>query len=268
MLRIRRLWIAPLLVLALTQAGCISGSGPNAAPSAEEQARAHAVRGSQLHYDLGVASLNEGKPGAAIRELLEAARLAPDSAAVQRALAQAYWHRGRMPEAEAHLTRALEIDPALHGARNNLAAFYIQTERYELAIEQLEMLIDDATFDEPWTAYTNLGWAAFRLGRLEQARRELTLALDYRPDYWRARLNLGIVEAEAGNFQLAIELFEGVLATEPGPRAESEVHYRLAEIHEALGQRHRAIVHLSEARDRRPDGTWGKRSTESLERLQ
>ncbi len=267
MFRIRSRLIAPFVVIALAQAGCATGPARAPAPSAEEQARIDAARRSQVHYDLGAAYLQEGKPGAAIRELLQAARLTPSEASVHLALAQAYWYRGRMPEAEEHLLRTLEIAPSMHSARNNLAAFYIQTERYEQAIAQLQMLIDDATFDAPWTAHTNLGWAAYKLGRFEDARRELTRALDYRSHYWRARLNLGIVEAAAGNPKLAIELLEEVLADQPGPHAESEVHYRLAEIHEALGERQRAIVHLSQARDQRPDGTWGKRSEESLERL-
>ena len=70
------------------------------------------------------------------------------------------------------------------------------------------------------------------------------------------------MEAREGNRLAALQLFERVLEVEPGPHAEAEAHYRTAEIHVSLGQRGRAIEHLSAASERRASGTWGKRSAD------
>jgi tetratricopeptide (TPR) repeat protein len=80
-------------------------------------------------------------------------------------------------------------------------------------------------------------------------------------------LNLGILEADQGNRRQAIALFEQVLSLRPGPSAEAEVNYRLGEIYASLGERERAVGHLTAAVEKAPNGPWGRKSEESLKRL-
>jgi type IV pilus assembly protein PilF len=262
-IRRSRLTLALAAALALG-AGCVSSSGP--APG--EPAVADAVQRARVHYDLGVDHLRNGEPALALRELLEAERLEPQSERVELALAEAYRSKGRGADAEAHYLRALAIKPDFQDAHMNLSAFYIENGRYQEAIPHAERLIDDPTFPAPWRALLNLGTAEMSLGRLDAARGHLQRALDYREEFWRASLALGILEAQAGNPEVAIDHFERVLAERPGALAEAEVHYRLAQLHVALGQREQAISHLTEARNQRPSGPWGKRSEEYLKLLQ
>ncbi len=222
---------------------------------------------AQMHYQMGVDQLRQGRPPEAIGELLNAERFDPADEKVQFALAEAYRQQGRDVETEAHLVRALEIRPNFHEARLNLAAFYIQVERIEAAIPLLNQLLAEPTFPAPWRALTNLGWAEFRLGRLDDAHQHLTLAVDYRPEYWPARLNLGILESERGNRAEAIQQFERVLEGKLSPLAEAEVRYRLAEQLVSLGDKKGAVRHLTVASDLRPNGPWSKRSAEYLKTL-
>lgn len=224
-------------------------------------------RRARVHYQTAIDHLRQGRPPEAIGELLSAERFDPLDEEIQFALAEAYRRQGRNAETEAHLLRAIQIRPNYHQARLNLAAFYIQVERTEEAVTLLNLLLADATFPSPWRALTNLGWAEYRLGRLDQAHQHLSLAVDYRPDYWPARLNLGILESERGNRAEAIQHFERVLEGKPSPLAEAEVRYRLAEQLVSIGDKKGAVRHLTVASDLRPDGPWSKRSAEYLKTL-
>lgn len=227
-----------------------------------------AQRRARMHYEVAIDRMRSGRNPEAIGELLQGVRLDPADPHIRLALAEAYRRGGRNAEAEQHLRAALELDPAFQSAHLNLSGLYIQLERYEEAIGHLQRLLDDPTFPHPWRALTNLGWAEYKLGRSDEAARHLRLALDYKEDYWPARLNLGILAADRGDRDQAVEHFERVLEAAPGPLAEAEARYRLAELYVAMGDKRRAIAQLHKASDLRPSGPWGKRSAEYLQSLQ
>jgi Tfp pilus assembly protein PilF len=253
--------------------GCATDGQPRPKPTPRAAARTapeitDAERRARMHYDLGIERMRDGRNPEAIGELLQAVRLDPGDKRIRLALAEAYRRGGRVQETEQHLRAALEIDPSFQQALLNLSALYIQLERYEEALVYGERLMADPTFPHPWRALTNLGWAELRLGRIDSAVSHLQLALDYKDDYWPARLNLGILESERGRRAEAIQHYERVLAAQPGPFAEAEVRYRLAEQYESLGDRKAAISQLTKAADLRPSGPWSKRSAEYLQSLQ
>jgi Tfp pilus assembly protein PilF len=267
------LWIAAAAALvALSTSGCASTRPPRK-PPAEPQVEGkneptHDQRLARMHYEVGVEHLSAGRTPQAVSELLESVRINPNDEQAQLALAEAYRRSGRMAETEQHLLRALQIKPDYQQAHLNISALYIQLERYQDAIPHAQHLVDDATFPFPWRALTNLGWAEIQLGRLDPAAQHLAMALDYKPDYWPARLNLGILQAQRGNRVEAVGHFERVLEAQPGPLAEAEVRYRLAELQVAMGDRAAAIDQLTKATDLHPSGPWGKRSAEYLKSLQ
>ncbi len=276
--------LAPLVAAAAI--GCAHSHGPSdaAAPAAHpaprptartsgqsqtaEQAQQEAARRARTNYQLGVDYLKTGNSPQAVAALLEARRWDPQSERTELALSEAYRQQGRNTEAEQHLLRALQIKPTFHEGLLNLAALYIQTERYEEALPVLHRLLDDATAPAPWRALTNLGWAEYRLGRVDDAYQHLSLALDNRPDYWPARLDLGILEAERGNRSEAIAQFQHVLEHKPGPLAEAEVRFRLAELLLQQGDRQGARRQLTTASGLEPSGPWSKRSAETLKSLE
>jgi Tfp pilus assembly protein PilF len=251
-------WSA-VLALAL---GCASTGGDEPPPiSAADQSR------SRAHQSVGATHLREGRVALAIRELRAAEELNPRDKWTQLTLAEAYRLKGRNEDAERHLRQALELDPGFQEARLTLSGLYIQTERYAEAIGEAQLLVDDPTFPQPWTALTNQGWAFSQLHRRAEAREALEHALEYNERYWRAHLNLGILDAEEGKRVEAIERFERVLALAPGPLGTAEANYRAAEIYVSLGNREQALEHLVAASSQRPSGPWGKRSEDYLKRL-
>jgi type IV pilus assembly protein PilF len=249
--------------IALVALGCATTGDDDAASriSAADESRARA------HQSVGANHLREGRVPLAIRELRASEELNPGDRWTQLTLAEAYRQKGLNADAEKHLKKALEIDPAFQEARLTLSGLYIQLERYPEAIAEAQALIDDPTYPQPWTALTNKGWALMQLKRREEARTALSTALDYNERYWRAHLNLGILDSEEAKRIDAIVHFERVLELTPGPLGTAEANFRIAEIYVSLGNRKQALEHLVAATSQRPSGSWGKRSEDYLKRL-
>jgi type IV pilus assembly protein PilF len=253
--------LAGCAALALALACASTGGEEPARLSAADQSRARA------HQSVGATHLREGRAALAIRELRASEELNPGDKWTQLVLAEAYRQKGLNEDAERHIRKALAIDPAFQDARLTLSGLYIQLERYADSVTEAQILIDDPTFPQPWAALTNKGWALAMLDRRGEARQALDFAVEYNERYWRAHLNLGILDAEEGKRIDAIERFERVLALAPGPLGTAEANYRVAEIYVSLGNREQAVEHLVAATSQRPSGPWGKRSEDYLRRL-
>ena len=225
------------------------------------------LKQAKSHFEIGIDHLDNGRYSLGLREFLIAESFDPKDAKIQVALAEAYMHKDKPEEAEAHLLRALEIYPPYHDARLSLSALYLVTGRAPEAAVQARILADDPTFPATWRALTNLGLAELAQGNNAEARQHLELAIEYNRSYWPALLNLGILEKEEGRFLEAVSYFQEALEQKPGPSARAEVNYRLAEIYVKLGKRDEAVGHLMTAVAQAPDGKWGKKSEEYLKIL-
>jgi tetratricopeptide (TPR) repeat protein len=260
---------------ALLATGCATtGAERAAAPPAPAREAASSreptqadVTQARAHHSLGLSYLRDGRIPLAIRELRSAEKLNPRDAWIQLALGEAYRQRGLLDDAERHVLRAVELDPGFQQARLTLSGIYIQREHYADAIAQSEILVEDATFPQPWAALTNQGYAELMLGRHAQARESLQAALDYNPKYWRALLNLGILDAAEGKREDAIERFQRVVTLDPGPLGVAEANYRIGELYISLGDRERAVQYLSAAAAQSPSGPWGRQSEDTLRKL-
>jgi len=269
--RTARLGVRVAALAALSLALGLACAKPPSQQGTEEEL----FRRALAHRDLGADHLAHGDNALALRELLLSEEINPKDPMTQSGLAEAYRRQGHVAEAEQHWLRAIELATrqgssgrsTIQLARLNLSSLYVQMERYPESIEQSKLLANDPTFAAPWIALSNEGWAEYKLGQTEQARQTLGLALQYKENFWRALLNLGILEADTGHQGEALPLFNRALAQKPGPLAEAEINYRIAEIYVSMGQRERALRHLTAAVQTKPSGEWGKRSEEYLKIL-
>jgi Tfp pilus assembly protein PilF len=236
----------------------------NSTRGAEEALR---LRKANSHFNLGIDYIRKGSVALGLRDLLLAERLDPQNPRIHHALADAYTMRGKAVEAERYYLQTLEIEPGYHEARLNLSILYIRLDRYEDSLSHTSILADDATFPGPWRALANKGFAEYKLGRVEQARRTLELGFDYRDDYWPTLLYLGILEVDGGRRLEGLAFFRQVLEQEPGLEIQAQANYRIGEIYIALGERERAIGYLKAAVVKTPGGQWGTKSEEYLKRL-
>lgn len=255
-----RLLVASMLVASLALAGCASSPDSVLIPSED-------FRIALAKRNVGIDYLANGQVPMAVRELQLAHQLNPHDAVTIHWLGEAYRRRGLEDKALEHFHLALEQIPEDADLRLNLAGLCIQLERYEEAITHSQFLIDDPAFGAPWKAYTNKGWAEFKMGRTAEARISFSEALAFRPDYWPARLNLGILDAQEGHKLEAIMNFEKVLERNVGPSAQAETHYRLGETYVTLGRRKKAVHYFKLAAEGAPYDRWGQQSEKYLKLL-
>ena len=242
-------------------------AAPGCATNRRDPELEHRLKQAKSHFDIGIDHLNNGRYALGVREFLIAESLDPLNARIQVGLAEAYMHKGKVEEAEAHLVRALDLYPGFHDARLSLCALYLMTGREPQAASEARILIDDPTFPATWRALTNLGLAEIAQGNSAEAREHLVLAIEYNRSYWPALLTLGILEKQEERFPEAVSYLQQVLEQKPGPSARAEANYRLAEIYVVLGKREQAVGHLLTAVAQAPDGKWGKKSEEYLKIL-
>jgi Tfp pilus assembly protein PilF len=231
------------------------------------QTKEHRLLKAKSHFDIGLDHMNAGRFAVGLRELRVAESYDPKNPRIQVGLAEAYMHKGKEAEAEAHLLRALEIHPEYHDARLNLSALYLLTERWPEAATHSQILVDDPTFPGVWRAFTNVAVARLGQKQLAEARRNLDLAIEFNPIYWPALLSRGILESEEGRTREAISFFELMLEQNSIPSARAEANYHLAEVYVSLGDREKAVGHLKTAVAQTPDGQWGRKSEAYLQIL-
>lgn len=229
---------------------------------------------AQTHRRLAQSQLQRGALELAIREYRASLALAPKDPETHFGLAEAYRRKGMLAEAEAELTETIRLAPDHQDARLNLSVVYMQQERWEDAIRETTALFDDPTFLRPSRALVNRGWAHYKSGDLEGARRDLAEALVSDPGNFQARLNLGRVlldrgevKAAMGQFEKVLELVERRPLAVSGP-AEAQARFHLAQAHVTLGQSGRAIEQLRVASERGGRSEWGQKSREYLSTLE
>jgi Tfp pilus assembly protein PilF len=244
---------------ALVLVGCQSTVGPDE------------MRQAEAYRNLGAMHLQRGRPEASIREYMRALKANPRDARSHFGIGEAYRQRGDVELAETHLREALEHDPELLEARLNLGALYVEQGRWQEAIQENRLLVDNPMFLLPERALVNLGWAEYKSGDLESAEDHLLKAVQTNPRNLHGHLNLGVVLYERADYIEAATSFVQVmkiLEDRPAPMfadLEAQTRFRLAQTYIRLGQREQALEHLRAASEKGGSGEWGQRSRSYLQ---
>jgi len=188
-----------------------------------EQAVAHlesAVRAQPKSADaliaLGRALAATGKHAAAARHFSSVLRLGPDPARAEAhaQLGRSAAKNNRLPDAIAHLARALELAPQRQAVRTRLAMLLVRSGRLDEAATLYAQAVQRAPDDAG--LHSNLGAVLYRQGRLEQAAQHFSEALRIQPNSPEAHNNLGAVHAQNGRFEQALRHFSAVLKNARG----------------------------------------------------
>lgn len=163
-------------------------------------------------------------------EVLESARLRfPDSVSIPFQLGAVLEQRGRYSDAERAFRGALTLDPE-HAATLNYLG-YMLADRGERVQESVDLLLRAIEIDPNNGAYLDsLGWAYFKLGRLELAETHLQQASEQMA--WNSVIqdHFGDLLSELGRYDDAIVAWEAALA---GDREEIDVSSIERKIREA-----------------------------------
>jgi tetratricopeptide (TPR) repeat protein len=91
-------------------------------------------------------------------------------------------------------------------------------------------------------AYYRLGYAALRLGKIDEAEKAFTQLTALAPGEWRGHAGLGEIQIRRGNNLAAIPLLERSLRLEPGART---VHHLIGQAYQSIGRHEEAELELS-----------------------
>jgi len=170
---------------------------------------------AQAHYLLGVAHLREDKPTHALQEFLYAVEADPRDAEIHAALGHTYHLKKAYPDAEKHFLKALSHSEGNPLYQNNLAALYLDMERWDDAVRYFRLASSNILFPSSEIALTGLGYAYSRKGDYLQAVSALTTAIEQRSKYPPAHFYLGEVYLALGKTQMAIDEYKTAIASSP-----------------------------------------------------
>jgi tetratricopeptide (TPR) repeat protein len=148
-------------------------------------------------YRLGSILVQLGEVEEAIQTLRKAVLLSPAQADPYVSLGLAYLKAGEVEEAIAACRKGLVYEPFNPAFHVNLGSAYARRGAYRRAQEHWQRAIELGTFPLPelHLPYTNLGLAALRQGKLQEAERYFNNALYIFPDYPLARAMLRATQA-------------------------------------------------------------------------
>ena len=191
---------------------------------------------ANVHSNLGVALMHQGKVDEAIAAHRQAIRLSPDNSAVHTSIGLALKNQGKLSEAIASFREAVRLAPDSGPAHSNLGLILASEGKLAEAIAECK----EAIRLEPGldSAHSNLGAILCdRIGDYEGAAAEFREAIRLKSDSATAHYNLGNALQKQEKFAEAIIAFREAVRLQPDN----------AEAHCNLGQRLRAQALYADA---------------------
>jgi len=118
-------------------------------------------------------------------------------------LALIYLKEGQTERAEISFKKAIDLDPTLSTARNNYSSFLFNQNRYPEAAEQLEVAVQDISYDNRARALENLGVIYQEMGEDKKAEDAFIRGLRINKNLGRSRLELAGIALKRKNYQQA-----------------------------------------------------------------
>lgn len=162
---------------------------------------------STLRSDLAVQNLVKN-PQAAFKDVEESLAFNPENAEAWHLKALLFQHSFARPDdAMACYRKALEFKTPFPEARVNLGTLYVDQKRYDDAIREYQLALDDVSYRAPYIAQTNLGWVYFKQGNQKEALLHLKAAATLEPKYCLTRSFLGQLHEAAGDLPEACKQY-------------------------------------------------------------
>jgi type IV pilus assembly protein PilF len=162
---------------------------------------------SELRAELAAQNLLKN-PQEAFREAEAALVLDPSNADAWLVKGLLLHHSfGRPDEALAAYQRAVSLKEPFSEAHTNLGTLYVDQKRYDDAIREFEIALNDVLYAAPFIAHANMGWAYFRKGNTKDAIDQLKASLTLNPKFCLGHAQLGQVYEAQGNDGEACKYF-------------------------------------------------------------
>ncbi|MBJ96136.1 MAG: hypothetical protein CMP23_16870 [Rickettsiales bacterium] len=222
------------------------------------------IRAAEGHTTMALADLNKGDTASAITKSKAAVKANRWDAKAWHSLALAYFAAELPGEAETAFLKSLKLQPQFSRAALNLGSLYLEQERWDEAIAQLEVAATDPEYTQPDRALHNLGWAWFNKGDFEQSRGYYRRVLRQFPRFCPALLNLGLVDEAEGKIEDALERYQQASECDP---SDLKARFHMGVAAGRLDMVADACKHLAMVKDADPYGELHGPASEQFKRL-
>lgn len=168
---------------------------------------------AEIHYKLALAHLQGNNPTLALKELLVAVKQDPQNSSIQFTLALAYQQKKAYSLSEKHYLKALELSDNDPRYQNNLASLYLDTEKWDQAINYFDQASKNLLFVNAHVAVAGKAYAYFKKMEYSTALKYYKEALDLAPRYAQAYFHqsevyraLGDKDQEKVSLQRAVDI--------------------------------------------------------------
>ncbi len=221
---------------------------PDAGVALLRQAVELAPERAEFHNSLANALRAQGDLRAAAAAYEKALAVEPRSAEVFTNLGALLEQTGNLEDATLCYLRALEINPAYPDAHYTLGNLLKRVGNFAEAVRHYEQAIDPPSEYTP-EALNNLGTALRRLRQPTLAIERFRQAVQLRPSYFEAHLNLADALEEAGRLEEAARTYQAILSFRPD---SAEAYSGAAGVLQDQGRPERAAAAYRKAVDLAP----------------
>jgi type IV pilus assembly protein PilF len=123
-----------------------------------------------------------------------------------------YERLGDSDKADAHMARAVSLEPENPDLKNNYAAYLCQKGRYEKGEKFALEAATNALYKTPEVAYSNAGNCAKGAGNIQRAEENYRKALALKPRFGDALLQMADIEYRQNEYMSARAFLERYLA--------------------------------------------------------
>ena len=211
--------VIALLAMCM-MAGCVSTESVAPAPQPSDDA-------ADTNYQLGAQYYRNGTYELALDRLSRAIELDSRKAAYHSLLALTYVELDNPRLANESFRRAVRLEPNNKDVRNAYAIYLCQRSEFDEAIEQFDRAIGIRENDTAWIEMTNAGVCVAQKPDLERAEQYFRGALERRPTYGEALIQLAALKQRTGDCLTARAFLQRYLAANP---ASAPVLYLAVEI--------------------------------------
>jgi len=152
---------------------------------------------------------------AAYPELTLAIKLDPQNARYHHTLGTLYLYNGDLPAAERETQRALKLDPNFAEGHNSLGLIYLAQGKLSEAAAQFRKALENLSYPTPEYAAYNLGKAAYLLKDFAVAAEAYERSLAILPNNPEGRFELGMCYTQLGRLADAEKAFTAALQLRP-----------------------------------------------------
>jgi len=226
------------LILGLAAFGCAT-TGTDNAPTAPQKVD----RLAELHTQLGLGYLREGRYQVAWKRLNKALAIEPNYGAAHHAMALLSERLDKPKDAETHYRRAIAINPSDSALRNNYGRFLCTQGRLQDAESEFVKAAANPLYDSSEIAYTNAGLCLSAGGDSDKAEDYLRRALALNATYRSALLQLADLSMDTDRALQARAFLQRFHAAGPVTADSLALSVR---VETALGDRDAAVASFKE----------------------